>query len=366
MYQTTITDKEAGQRFDKYLRRLLPEAGSGFIYKMLRKKNITLNGQKADGNEKIVPGDTVAVFFSDETLAKFRGVEDGVFRSDTARNPGYSDISGSEARRVHSGQIDDYKTAFQRLNDVTVLYENDHILLADKPAGVLSQKAVKTDFSLNEWLVGYLLHSGALSVEDIAFYTPSVCNRLDRNTGGIVLCAKSLQGAQLFGRLLKDRTLHKYYQMYVKGIVKEEQLIEGYLYKDEKRNKVYIKSTESIQTLPFPDLANTHNQDSYIKTGYRPIRTEHDKTLLEAELFTGKPHQIRAHLASVGHPLLGDYKYGDKAWNETYRKKFHVSSQLLHAYKVEFPVLNEPFGDISGRTFVSKTPDIFRAVSDTK
>lgn len=338
MYQTTITEKESGQRFDKYLCRLLPEAGGSFIYKMLRKKNITLNGKKADGSEKIVPGDNVAIYFSDETFAKFQGNQ--------------------------AGEASDYETAFRRLSGIVVLFENDHILLADKPAGVLSQKSSQNDLSLNEWLVGYLLQSGALSRKDITFYKPSVCNRLDRNTSGIVLCAKSLQGAQLLGKLLKDRSLRKYYQMYVKGIVKEEQLIEGYLHKDEKRNKVYVKPVETIETSKYPGPARAQNEDSYIKTGYRPIRAEHDKTLLEAELFTGKPHQIRAQLASAGHPLLGDFKYGDKAWNEEYSKKFRISSQLLHAYKVEFPELDEPFSDISGRTFISELPDIFRAVSE--
>ena len=105
-------------------------------------------------------------------------------------------------------------------------------------------------------------------------------------------------------------------------------------------------------------------RSSYIKTGYKPIRTERDKTLLEVELFTGKTHQIRAHLASIGHPLLGDPKYGDAEWNEEYRRKYHVKAQLLHAYKVVFPQLTEPFKDLSEQTFCAELPDIFRKVSD--
>lgn len=331
MYQAKITEKEAGQRFDKYLHRILPNAGSSFIYKMLRKKNIVLNDKKADGSEKIRAGDSVSIYFSDETLAKFTGKE----------------ASGT----ADKGNMD-FRAAFHAVSGVHILYENAHVLLVDKPAGVLSQKAAQADISLNEWLIGYLLESGSITEQELTIYKPSVCNRLDRNTSGIVLCAKSLRGAQLFGELLKNRTLHKYYQTYVKGQVQGEHLIEGYLHKDEKRNQVFV--------VPIANQA----QQSYIRTAYKPIRQERDKTLLEVELITGKPHQIRAHLASIGHPLLGDYKYGDKAWNEEYRKKCNVQWQLLHAFKVVFPHLEEPFGDLSGRTFCAGLPEIFNAVCE--
>ena len=324
MFQRTITEREAGQRFDKYLRRLLPEAGSSFLYKMLRKKNIILNGKKADGSEKLVFGDSVSIFFAEETLAKFMG--------------------NSMPER------EDYGCAYEKLKGIKILYEDTHILLADKPAGILSQKAEKTDLSLNEWLIGHLLHSGAVTQEGLAAYRPSVCNRLDRNTSGIVLCAKSLPGAQLLGELLKDRTLHKYYQLYVKGRVTKEQLIEGYLQKDERHNRVVIVPEGTA--------------DAYIKTKYRPLRTEQDKTLLEVELLTGRSHQIRAHLASIGHPLLGDYKYGDRVWNDLYQKKYQVRSQLLHAYKVVFPELSAQFEAVSGKTFYADIPKIFETVSE--
>lgn len=332
MYQTIITQREAGQRLDKYLHRILPEAGTGFLYKMLRKKNITLNGKKADGSEKIVEGDSIAIYFSEKTLAGFMGKTQAFSQEEAA-----------------------CRAAFHKLSEVSVLYENEHILLADKPAGVLTQKAVGTDFSLNEWLIGYLLESGSASKENLSFFKPSVCNRLDRNTSGIVLCAKSLQGAQLLGGLLKDRSLHKYYQLYVKGRIEEEQLIEGWLTKDTVRNRVSVS---------FRPPGKKGQSQARIRTKYRPLRVERDKTLLEVELITGKSHQIRAHLAGEGHPLLGDYKYGDRAWNEEYRQKFGVRWQLLHACRVEFPKLEAPFSDLSERTFVSGLPDIFDRVSD--
>ena len=377
MYQVQITDKDAGQRLDKYLHRILPKAGSGFLYKMLRKKNITLNDKKADGSERIVKGDNVTIYFSDKTLEKFMGRK--IFAdSGTKHTENVSGLRHTESSKERITECEtDYIAAYNKIRGVRILYENDHILLADKPSGILSQKAERNDYSLNEWLVGYLLTSGAVTEEDLAVFKPSVCNRLDRNTSGIVLCSKTLKGARLLGDVLKNRTLHKYYRLYVKGVVEDEQLIEGYLTKDEEHNKVYI------EPVYIDDLADIHEtapnrpraehkviksldeiKTSYIKTGYIPISTERDKTLLEVELFTGKTHQIRAHLASIGHPLLGDPKYGDPAWNEEYRKKYHVRAQLLHAYKVVFPQLDEPFGDISGRTFVAELPEIFMRVSD--
>lgn len=336
MYQKQITDKEAGQRFDKYLHKLLPEAGTSFLYKMLRKKNITLNGKKADGSEKIAAGDNISIFFSEETMNKF-------MKKETA---------GAQ----HS--CDEFHKAYQKYSAVNIIYENDHILLADKPAGVLSQKAERTDLSLNEWLIGYLLQTGFMKEYETETFKPSVCNRLDRNTSGIVLCAKSLKGAQLLGGLLQNRTLHKYYQLYVQGEVKEEQLIEGCLMKDEKHNKVTVKPLEQTVKRKQTDL-----KESYIKTRYKPLKFYGDKTLLEVELLTGKSHQIRAHLASIGHPLLGDYKYGNKEWNNRYQKTYQIRSQLLHAYKVVFPKLDAPFEDISERTFYAKLPEIFNQIA---
>lgn len=364
MYQITITEKEEGQRFDKYLRRILPEAGSSFLYKMLRKKNITLNEKKADGSEKITAGDCVKIFFAQDTLAKFMGKRPAESEEDPA--------AFRQAAKTPSG-CQEYVQAYRLLSGIKVIYEDERLLLADKPSGILSQKAVRTDVSLNEWLIGYLLAKGELSESSLTVFKPSVCNRLDRNTSGIVLCAKSLKGAQMLGRLLKERTLHKYYQLYVKGHIGEEQLIEGYLVKDEKRNRVSVVTappTEKKPKMPRERMdreerwTEAGGQDgSVIRTKYRPLRIESDKTLLEAELITGKPHQIRAHLASIGHPLLGDYKYGDRAWNEKYRQKYGVRSQLLHACKVVFPPLEPPFADVSGRTFFCELPEIFERVS---
>ena len=374
MKELIINSNEAGQRLDKFLKKYLRRAPGSFIYKMLRKKNIVLNKKKADGSEKTAVGDCVKIFFAQETLHKFMGGQsdqsaenDGLIRQRTPQDAGFTEKSERTANAASSTAP--YRRAYGMFTDISVIFENNHILIADKPAGILSQKAEKTDISLNEWLIGYLLEKGDLSEADFSFYKPSVCNRLDRNTSGLVLCAKTLQGAQLLSVLLKDRTLHKYYQLYVKGHLAQEQLIEGYLVKDEKQNKVTIRQApckKNHNSVPH-QTAGKHDKTkdgkaAYIQTRYKPLRIEQDKTLLEVELITGKPHQIRAHLAGIGHPLLGDYKYGDRTWNEKYRR-CGVQSQLLHAYKVIFPPLDDPFADLDGRTFICEVPEIFERVS---
>ncbi len=342
MYLRQITNREAGQRLDRYLCKLLPMAGTGFLHKMLRKKNITLNGKKAEGHEKLTAGDQIALYFAQETLHKFMGHQP----LEAAETSAASKISVTG----------EYLAAYKAYPGIKIIYENTHILLADKPVGILTQKAAPSDRSLNEWLIGYLLTQGEITEAELAACRPSVCNRLDRNTSGIVLCAKSVQGAQLFSSLLQNRTLHKYYQLYVKGTLQDSQLIEGYLTKDSRHNRVSIQPH-------FRANDSSLTKESYIRTHYRPLKAETDKTLVEVELLTGKPHQIRAHLAGIGHPLLGDYKYGDKNWNDYYKKTCQIRSQLLHACRVTFPELGPPFDDISGRTFQSGLPETFDRVS---
>ena len=292
MREVTIGPNEGGQRFDKYLKKYLKEAGSGFLYKMLRKKNITLNGHKADGSEKLNAGDQVCFFLAEETIEKFRGTVSPV----------------STVRK-------------EELLSIPVLYEDSQVLLADKPAGLLTQKAQAQDYSLNEWLTDYLLAGGKLKEEDLSTFRPSVCNRLDRNTSGLVICGKTLAGSQKMSELIRDRNLHKFYRLFVAGKPPAEGLAESWLLREENSNQVRIYEKKPADSRAVP-----------VRTGWRLLEAYEDCSCLEVELFTGKTHQIRAQFAAAGHPLLGDGKYGRERDNKQYGRSF----QALYSYKLEF------------------------------
>lgn len=334
MRQIFIRENEAGQRLDKYLHKYLKEAPASFAYKMLRKKNIVLNGKKASGSEKLAMGDELVFFLSEDTMDKMSG-----------NNREHANASGERG-------IKTYEVAYKKYKELEIIYENRQILIVNKPAGILTQKAAQHDLSLNEWFIGYMLINGKITEQELNTFKPSVCNRLDRNTSGMVICGKTLSGSQKMSELLKKRSLHKYYRLYVKGKVKKASVIEGYLIKDRQKNTVKITDKPENNSC-------SSDSSSYIKTRYEPLKIMGDKTFLEVELITGKTHQIRAHLASIGHPLLGDYKYGDKGFNDIYKKKYHIESQLLHAYRLEFPELTGEFAELSGKVFIAEPPRIY-------
>ncbi|MGN0398677.1 MAG: RluA family pseudouridine synthase [Blautia sp.] len=314
MKELTVKPGESGQRFDKYLARYLKEAPKSFLYKMLRKKNITLNGKKADGSEKLQAEDKVQLFFSNETLEKFTGQEKEV-----------------------------------QVCPLEILYEDTNVLFINKPVGMLSQKAEKEDVSLVEYLAGYLLESGAMTREDMRTFHPAVCNRLDRNTSGIVAAGKTMAGLQSLSEAFRDRSLHKYYLTIVGGVIEKPAYIKGYLIKNKESNKVTVTGKPMKDSLP-------------IETRYTPLSCSKDRTvtLLKVELLTGRSHQIRSHLASIGHPVAGDWKYGDNKLNRKYREKYGIQSQLLHSWKLILPA--GKLENLSGLEITAPVPEAFAKV----
>ncbi|MEF9941061.1 MAG: RluA family pseudouridine synthase [Lachnospiraceae bacterium] len=319
MLEIHVSKNEAGQRFDKLLAKYLNTAPKSFFYKMLRKKNITLNDKKAVGNERLELNDIIKLYLSEETIAKFS---------------------------------QPYTISHTHIN-LDIIYENEHVLFINKPVGMLSQKAENTDESLVEHVISHLLDTGQITEKELQSFKPSVCNRLDRNTSGLVVAGKSLQGLQSMGKLFRTRELKKYYRCLVVGEVTTPQHILGYLVKDQTTNIVTISTQQLPESVP-------------IETKYEPLWYHQGVTLLEVHLITGRTHQIRAHLASISHPIIGDYKYGQRRINEQYKALYGLQSQLLHAYRLELPKCTGVLASISEGIYTAPLPALFQQILEEK
>jgi 23S rRNA pseudouridine955/2504/2580 synthase len=314
MKEIKISKNEENTTLIKVLIKHFPNATSSFLYKMIRKKNIVLNGKKCDGKEHLAAGDTISVFFSDDTFNKFSGNTD-------------------------SGSVDREFDILSKLdtNEFEVIYEDEDILAINKPVGMLSQKAEKNDISANELFLSYMIKNKLLTLEEYKVFKPSVANRLDRNTSGLLLFGKTMKGLHYLSDALKERSIDKYYVCLCEGVIKDKIKTEAYLIKDEKTNKVIVK-------------------DSYFKgaksiiTEYEPLSDNGKYTRLRVHLITGKSHQIRAHLAFLGYPLLGDEKYGNHKLNKELKIRYDINSQLLHAYEIDFK---------NGNKIIAPIPQIF-------
>lgn len=323
MKEIMVGSAEQGGRLDKLLLKYLNKVNSSFVYKMLRKKNITLNDKKADGSERLSEGDSIKLWFSDESLNNLR--EDKSYAFAHLKETSKSDIKDM------------------------IVYEDEHILLIDKPVGLLSQKADKKDISINEMVLNYLYQKGSIDEASLQSFIPSVCNRLDRNTSGIVIVAKTLISARLMNKLIKERYIKKEYLCVVSGRLKDEDMLEAWLYKSEVDNKVIVKP-------------NYFEDAKQIKTAYKTLFTDDKISLLLVELITGRTHQIRAHLSYIRHPILGDVKYGDKGLNEQFNKTYKMKSQLLHSYRLTFPDIEGELSYLSKKSFSTVIPKAFKKV----
>ncbi len=324
MKEYIISGADEGQTLLKYLEKVLPGAKGGITFKALRKKNITLNNAKAAGKEVLKAGDSVRVFFSDDTIEKYR--------------PKYG--SSAVTKKVTGKEIKDFSHS--------IIYEDGNVLVVNKEPGLLSQGDASGDISLNDILLSYLEN-------ETKHYAvkPSVVNRLDRNTSGIVLCGKTQKGLKGLSELIRDRSVRKLYHAVVLGELKEKLTLEGFLSKDREENKVSIsegnseKDSDPVKTIVSPD--------SYIDV--QGIRM----TLVTAELVTGKPHQIRAHLLEAGYPIIGDPKYRTPESKEV-SDKLKAGRQLLHAYRVEFPVIKGDLSALSKKAFEAPAGKDFNGV----
>ena len=319
MREIHITAKEEGQRLDKILGKYLDQAAPSFLYKMLRKKNIKLNGKKADGKEKVQDGDVITLFLAEDTILKFQKKE-----------------QPREAVSVSKGK--------SQGKDLDIVYEDEDIILINKPAGILSQKAGRDDVSINEELIAYCLEKGLVTEEELKIRKPSICNRLDRNTTGLLAGGITIPGLTFLSELFRERKVDKYYFTIVKGEMKKGMKLRGYLSKNTKTNQVTV--TEKPKS----------KDDDYIETAYEPIKTGNGYTLLKVKLITGKTHQIRAHLAFSGYPIIGDEKYGDHKINQYWKREAGLKNQLLHSAILVFPSLEGQWSHFSNKRVEAPKP----------
>ncbi len=302
MIKITIDNTNENQRLDKYLQKYLNKAPKSFIYKMLRKKNIKLNDKKANGNEILAFGDNINIYLSDETIKNFK----------------------------------EEKEIIKTKQNFKIIFEDKNIIICYKPIGLVSQPdANNKTSSLNDELIYYLYKTDKYKKD--ADFTPSICNRLDRNTSGIVVFGKNLKSLQALNLAFKTKTIDKYYLTAVEGKIDKNGIIKLYHKKEKDKVQIYDSFIEGSKE---------------IITEYTPLKTKENKTLLKIKLITGKTHQIRASFEHIGFSIIGDRKY-----NKNNDNIFGLKGQFLHCYKLEFVSIQEPLSYLNGQKFLCSYMD---------
>lgn len=311
MFEIKMTENESGQRVDRFLRKYLREYTLGEIYKLFRKNKVKLNGKKVKENQMLNEGDLLQLYIDKPDV--------GPGRELTVKKPARS---------------------------IDLIYEDENVMIADKPAGLLTHpdKPGDSDTLIDRAL--YHIYKQTGSSNSMTF-APAVCNRLDRNTGGIVIIAKNYKTLKAVNYSIREGWLRKLYLCMVAGKMEQSGELTGFLEKDRDRNLVSVKGAESGEG------KHIHTKFRTLAVSDRNPELGRPFSLLEVELVTGRSHQIRAHFASIGHPLAGDVKYGDKTVNEYFRKNYGLKHQFLHAYKVMFEEVHEDISYLKGKSFHS-------------
>ena len=304
MKEFTIGSNDAGQRLDRFLAKAVPLLPASLAQKYIRLKRIKCNGKRIDRDTRLNDGDVLQLYINDEFFDKPR--EDNAYLT----------------------------VAAPKLN---IVYEDDQILLVDKRPGVAVHPHDGAEYgrTLIDHIQSYLYQKREWRPREENAFTPALCNRIDRNTGGIVIAAKTAEALRVMNQKIKDRELDKRYLAIVEGTPKPlEGSLKGYLFKDAKKNRVFVTDTPQAGA-------------KSCQTNYKVLTSQKGLSLVECELITGRTHQIRAQFAHAGHPLLGDGKYGklDKRFDRTY--------QALYSYKLTFTFTTEAgaLEHLNGRSF---------------
>lgn len=316
MVQFKVSKEESGQTLEKYVKKVLNYAPLSFIYKLFRKKDIKINGHWADMKTIINEGDEIKIYATDEQLSSFT----------------------KEKELVKEDVISDL-----------IVYEDENVLIVNKPRNLLVIKDETNQKSLNDMVLSYLYLKGEYDPKvDLAF-TPGPAHRIDRNTSGLVIFGKNIKTLQYLYQVIKEKeVISKHYIALVKGIVESDGEVNAPLKKDESTNKVVV--------------AAKNDGGKEAKTSYHVIKAFNDYTLLDLTLYTGRTHQIRVHMAYIGHPLVGDAKYGDYQVNHQFEKEYHFKNQFLHASEIHFGQLEAPLQYLSKKCFKVPLNDEFNDI----